>query len=60
VSSCHTTPLYFSKKVCPEAGGNANIYRFYYPSTGNSLDGELNGNTLTIKDEGFDEIYTRE
>ena len=52
--------LWLTDEVTYEAGSNANIYRFYYPSTGNSLDGELNGNTLTIKDEGFDEIYTRE
>jgi hypothetical protein len=56
--------LWLTDEVTYEAGGNANIYRFYYPSEGYYLDGELNGNTLTIKyenlGEDFDDIYTRD
>ena len=56
--------LWLTDEVTYEAGSNANIYRFYYPSEGYYLDGELNGNTLTIKyenlGEDFDDIYTRD
>ena len=52
--------LWLTDEVTYEAGSNANIYRFYYPSEGYYLDGELNGNTLTIKEDDDYEIYTRD
>ena len=56
--------LWLTDEVTYEAGSNANIYRFNFLSEGYYLDGELNGNTLTIKyqnlGEDFDDIYTRD
>ena len=56
--------LWLTDEVTYEAGSNATIYRFNFLSEGYYLDGELNGNTLTIKyqnlGEDFDDIYTRD
>ena len=56
--------LWLTDEVTYEAGDNATIYRFNFLSEGYYLDGELNGNTLTIKyqnlGEDFDDIYTRD